>query len=197
MQYLLQGFAREEPKHLLIEELLSEVDRINGTIGGLLSLSRTGDFKPQELDLLDPLERAVKLVQAEAAEHGVEMELRLRGQGHRVRGDPGPLKQLFLNLLLNAIQSMPQGGRLTVEILPWVPRNGGEPWVEIRVADTGPGIAPEHLRRVFDPFFTTKPEGTGLGLAICHSIVAQHQGEIQIESEPGRGAAALVRLPTV
>jgi signal transduction histidine kinase len=117
----------------------------------------------------------------------------------RVLGDPGALQQVFLNLLLNAVQSMPGGGRISVAVAPWPALRGsdGPRWVVVRIADTGPGIPPEQLRRVFDPFYTTKRDGTGLGLAICHGLVEQHEGEIRMESEEGTGTTVSVRLPWI
>jgi two-component system, NtrC family, sensor kinase len=195
MQYLLQGFDTSEPKHQLVEELLSEVDRINNTVGSLLSLSRSGELRLVEIDVLDPLAKAVQLLRARAREQGVEIAAGLPAEPVPVLGDAGQLKQVFLNLLLNAIQSMPGGGLVRVVVGP--PRHGAAPesWVQVRISDTGPGIPADKLRRVFDPFYTTKSDGTGLGLAICHSIIAQHQGEIEIDSGEGTGTAVMVRLP--
>src|SRR4051812_35869608 len=202
MQYLLRGLDPGEPKHQLVEDLLSEVDRINGTVGGLLSLSRTGEIRRVEIDLQEPLGKAVQLVQARAAEEDVSIESDFAGRELRVLGDPGSLQQVFLNLLLNAVQSMPGGGRISVSAAPWPARRGSDTfddprWAEVRIADTGPGIPPEQLRRVFDPFYTTKRDGTGLGLAICHGIVEQHEGEIRVDSEAGSGTTVSVRLPRI
>lgn len=197
MQYLLQSFGPGEPRHELIEELLSEVDRINSTVGGLLSLSRTGELRLTEIDLLVPLTASVHLVQARADEQKVVLEPSFGREPLRVLADAGQLKQVFLNLLLNALQSMPEGGRITLTAGPLGPTSGGERWGQVRIADTGPGISAEELRKVFHPFFTTKRDGTGLGLAICHGIIEQHQGEIRLESEIGRGTTALVRLPLI
>ncbi len=197
IQYLLRGLDPGEPKHELVTELLSEVDRINATVGGLLSLSRSGELKRTEIDLRDPLAKAVQLVQARAAEQGVGIDSDLGSHELRALGDAGQLKQVFLNLLLNALQSMPGEGEVSVRVTPWSPsrEDPHRRWVQIRIADGGPGIPPEQLRRVFDPFYTTKRDGTGLGLAISHGIVEQHEGEIQLESEPGKGTVVSVRLP--
>jgi signal transduction histidine kinase len=196
MQYLLRGLTPEEPRHQLVHELLKEVDRINSTVGGLLSLSRSGDLRKAEVDLLEPLGQAVQLLAARAAEQGVEMRCAFGVVGPRVLGDAGQLKQVFLNLLINALQSTPAGGRIAVGVTPWSqPEPARTRWVQVRIEDTGPGIPPEQVRRVFDPFYTTKRDGTGLGLAICHGIVEQHEGEIQLESEIGVGTAVAVRLP--
>ncbi|HKH44153.1 MAG TPA: ATP-binding protein [Thermoanaerobaculia bacterium] len=197
MQYLLKGLSPEEPRHQLIEELLSEVDRINSTVGGLLSLSRSGELRLAEVDLLAPLSASVHLVQARADEQKVVLESSFGHEPLRVLADAGQLKQVFLNLLMNALQSMPNGGRITLTAGPWGSPSGTGRWGQVRIADTGPGIPAEELRKAFDPFFTTKRDGTGLGLAICHGIIEQHQGEIRLESETGRGTTALVRLPLI
>lgn len=197
MQYLLKDLNPDEPRHQLVEELLSEVDRINSTVGGLLSLSRSGELRLAEIDLLAPLSASIHLVQARADEQNVILETSFGHDLLPVLGDAGQLKQVFLNLLLNALQSMPEGGRITLTAGLWSPPSGAGRWAQVRMIDTGPGISADELRKVFDPFFTTKRDGTGLGLAICHGIVEQHQGEIRLESEVGRGTTALVRLPLV
>jgi signal transduction histidine kinase len=198
MQYLLRGFDEAEPRHQLVADLLNEVDRINSTVGGLLSLSRSGEIRLVPLDLTEPLRKALQLVKAHAGERHVEMEASLGTEPVQVMGDAAQLEQVFLNLLLNAMQSMPEGGRISVAVTPWRPStDSGAQWAQVLVADTGPGIPPDQLRRVFDPFYTTKHDGTGLGLAICHGIVEQHQGEIQLLSEMGKGTTASVRLPLI
>ena len=122
MQYLLRGLDPEEPRHGLVHELLREVDRINSTVGGLLSLSRSGELRQSDIDLLEPLGQAVRLLQARAAEQGVEIRCDLGVGELRVLGDADQLEQVFLNLLINALQSMPAGGRIAVGAAPW-PRN--------------------------------------------------------------------------
>jgi two-component system NtrC family sensor kinase len=104
--------------------------------------------------------------------------------------DGDQLRQVAINLILNAGAAMPDGGTLTVRTFL-----DGEGWVNLEFRDTGAGIPKEHLERIFEPFFTTKASGTGLGLAITRQIVEQHHGKISIESEPGTGTTVTVRLP--
>jgi len=123
----------------------------------------------------------------------------------RVIADDRQLRQLLWNLFLNAVQAMPDGGRLEIRAQRAAAqgaalerRNGnaeGPPWVEIRVADTGTGIAEDVLERIFDPFFTTKKEGSGLGLATVHRIVEGNGGHVKVESAVGRGTRFCVLLP--
>ncbi len=196
IQYLRQDFPEQGPKRELVDEVLTEVDRIDRTVNGLLSLTRTRSFEPEVTDLLDILRQSVTLIRAEARRQEVRIEEAIDVLDARCSGDPGELKQLFVNLLMNALQAMPQGGLLRVEASPVVAEPQRAPRaVRIGIADTGIGIAPEHVERVFDPFFTTKRDGTGLGLAICHGIVERHRGDIDISSEVGRGTRVSVSLP--
>ena len=107
--------------------------------------------------------------------------------------DGEKLQQLFLNLLLNAVDAMPRGGEIRVRLAPL-----GEDQVEVRIADTGIGIEPQALDRIFEPFFTTKPagQGSGLGLVVAHGIVLDHEGTIEATSEPGAGTEFRIVLPT-
>ena len=105
--------------------------------------------------------------------------------------DADRISQVLLNLYLNALAAMPNGGRLSVAVSPEKP----ERRIEIAVTDTGHGIQPEDRRHIFDPYFTTKPAGTGLGLAIVHNIIQAHQGEIRAESVPGQGTRMRLFLP--
>jgi PAS domain S-box len=109
--------------------------------------------------------------------------------------DAGRMKQVLLNLVLNAVQAMPDGGMLTVAVTVASPQASDKPAVQLTVGDTGTGIAPELQSRVFDPFFTTKDQGTGLGLAIVHALIEAHHGRIDVESSPGRGTSFIITLP--
>jgi two-component system NtrC family sensor kinase len=110
-----------------------------------------------------------------------------------VRADFGELRQAVVNLALNAMEAMGEGGTLVIETRTC---DGGRA-VEIAVEDSGPGIAPENLRKIFDPFFTTKEKGTGLGLSVVYGIVQRHGGRIEVESQPGHGARFVIRLPAL
>lgn len=122
---------------------------------------------------------------------GVQVEYALDEFLPEILADDGQLRQVVTNLIVNAVQAMPDGGALRIATT----REGD--WLQLSIADTGCGIAPEALPRIFDPFFTTKDvdQGTGLGLSVVHGIVAGHQGRIAIQSEPGRGTRVIVSLP--
>jgi signal transduction histidine kinase len=109
-----------------------------------------------------------------------------------IMGDRGKLEQVFINILSNSLEAMPEGGKITISSSQ---RNG---MLDVRVADTGPGITEENQSRVFDPFFTTKEigSGTGLGLSICYGIIKQHHGRIELSSAVGRGTIVTMKIPT-
>src|SRR5207247_5557951 len=115
--------------------------------------------------------------------------------------DPGQITQVFNNVVLNAVQAMPEGGTITVRAenvfpgaKPGLPLSGSH-YVKVSVQDHGPGIPPEHLARIFDPFFTTKHKGRGLGLATAYSVIRKHYGLIEVESQAGQGATFHIYLP--
>ena len=187
IQYLRPEFQEGSDKAVLVDELLGEVDRINGIIAGLLSFARPAPPHFEEVDVPALLRQVGRLLDSAARTQGVEFVL--PEEEGRARGDPDQLKQVFLNLCMNALQAMPEGGRLSLGLVR------SDHTLRVSVADTGTGIPAEDLDLVFDPFFTTREEGTGLGLAVCYGIVSRHEGRIDIESRPGAGTAVHVRLP--
>jgi signal transduction histidine kinase len=135
----------------------------------------------------------------QAQQQKVNIELKRAPQDLRVMGVANELKQVFLNILLNALQALPEGGVIqcvSEESLPEISR-GAHHWAQVQISDTGIGIAPDLRDKIFDPFFTTKREGTGLGLSVCHGVIQRHEGEIDIRSEVGKGTTVSVRLQIV
>ncbi|MCX5834760.1 MAG: ATP-binding protein, partial [Deltaproteobacteria bacterium] len=132
------------------------------------------------------------------AQEGVSLSVKYARGMARVQGDAEMLKQVFLNVILNAFQAMPGGGALEIEtrmIGTAENRPAVEPLVEVRFSDTGIGIPAEHLVKIFDPFFSTREKGSGLGLAIVHSIIDMHGGFIDVESREGGGTLFSILLP--
>lgn len=193
--YAAQLLLREEevsPFQLeLLERIESESERLKALTGSLLSFSRDGEAPRRITDLNEVLGDVLRLIRYEFIRRGVSLHEDL-GSVPLVTADPNRIKQVFINLAMNAAQALPAGGMLTV-------RSGrsGTGDVEVVFADNGPGI-PEPLReRIFEPFFTTKKsgEGTGLGLYICRTIVQEHEGRLLAESPPGGGAVFRLLLP--
>lgn len=171
-------------------------DRVAHIAQGLLSYSRPATGTRTPLDVRGPARQALALVEQAAHRRGVRVEDRLPAWLPAVCANAGELEQVFMNLFLNALNAMPQGGRLRVYARERDPREAAHR-VTVVVEDDGVGIAPEARDRVFEPFFSTRPrgEGTGLGLSVCLGIVASHGGDMEIDSAPGQGTRVSVTLP--
>jgi signal transduction histidine kinase len=170
--------------------ILQSVDRLDDILRRLLLFARaeSRDRRPCEINRL--LSDTFTLLEAQAAGQNVKLDLELQWEIPSVSGSATMLHQVFLNLVLNALQAMPNGGHLSAS----TKYNAKTRMVEVKVADTGPGISAEDRTHLFQPFFTTKPDGTGLGLALCHEVVQQHGGRIELVCGEG-GAVFLVSLP--
>ena len=193
-EILKEDFPPGNKKYEFLEILLKETERLNRVVEEFLHFARPVPPSLGTCDLTAELAGMIKLVEHDAFNQNVRVEL-LSTELPEVTGDCERLRQAFLNLMLNAIQSMPQGGSLVIapRLLPPQGEKGAA--VEIRFSDTGGGIATDDLPHVFEPFFTTKSGGTGLGLAVTQKIVESHGGSINVESEPGKGTTFMVRLP--
>ncbi|MGB8356400.1 MAG: ATP-binding protein [Chthoniobacteraceae bacterium] len=162
-------------------------------ISQLLQLSRPASAEKQCCDLREIVEQVVAILRFQIRQSEAELVFNFSEQKTWVLADPGPIKQVIVNLIINSLQAVEKSGQRKV----LVSVRGDEDTVTLEIEDTGHGIKPEHLKRVFDPFFTTKSfnRGTGLGLSICASIVRQHGGSIEIESTLGLGTIVKVELP--
>ncbi len=169
--------------------LVQEVERLNRSICELLDYARPQKLLKETVDLQQLLQKAVSLIRIDAEAAGVEVTSSFQESLPKVLADEDKLNQVFLNLFLNGIQAMEQGGCLTVEA------EAAGDMVEIKVSDTGCGVAPESLDRVFDPYYTSKPEGTGLGLAMSAKIVEEHGGSVKLVSQEGQGTSVIVCIP--
>lgn len=173
--------------------VVKELDRVNRTIEALLDFSRYSHPNMTTVEIRKILDNALDVISAYARLNKVSVEV-IGGDGvPSLKGDADHLTQVFLNLFLNAVQAMPEGGRLSVETR----YRSGSKYLEVLVKDTGVGISPEHRDRVFDMFFTTKKGGTGLGLSLVQRIIFEHQGFVEFESEPGKGTTFIIKLPVI
>jgi two-component system, NtrC family, sensor histidine kinase HydH len=181
--------------------IVEEVDRLNKVVTQFLDYARPSKQNPAEagdVEVNEVVKKTVQLLETYDAAREVEIEIRTDDLLPPVAGDPEQLRQVFLNLGLNAVQSMPHGGRL--EIITTRRRRsrlGYGSFAEIRFRDTGVGIPRDKIRNLFIPFYTTKEGGTGLGLAISQRIVAAHGGTIEVRSNPGLGSTFSVFLPAL
>jgi two-component system nitrogen regulation sensor histidine kinase GlnL len=167
----------------------TEITRINGVLESFRDFASLGRLNPSETDVWSIAVQAVSLIRPQSLEKSVEIALQPPKNGLLVQADAMKLEQVLLNVLLNGLEAMPDGGRLTVR----GKREDGA--ASIEVTDTGPGIPDDLQRRIFDPYFTTKSTGSGMGLAICEKIMEQHGGRVHFATGP-RGTTFTLALPT-
>ena len=169
----------------------AQAERVASTVRNLLTFARPSPLSMQRLDLAELVDEAVKLEAPRCRTAAVEIK-RSSVRIPTIQADPARLQQVLVNLMNNAIDAMPQGGRLGISIT-----NGGGGQVAVNISDTGTGITEENQARIFDPFFTTKPagKGTGLGLAVSYGIIRDHGGEIRVSSIPDKGSTFSIMLP--
>jgi len=176
---------------------LKEVDRICGLINDLLSFARPSRPNVAEENLNDVVDSIARILETEAKEKGVEIIRNYDANLPKVWIDREQMKQVFMNVVLNAIQAMKEGGSLFISTRALTKEEAGENGVflQVEIRDTGVGIPEENLEHIFDPFFTSKDEGSGLGLSISHQIVQEHGGYIVVESTVGKGTTFFINLP--
>lgn len=180
----------------LREELtivITQVDRIRKLVEQLLKFARKTTPKLETININDVIESVMPLLSYhKLPSYNVQIDKELVKDLPPVKGDLNQLQEVFVNLFINAYQSMSEGGKLTIKT-----GNFGNQFAKITVSDTGHGIAPEDLKNVFLPFFSTKKDGTGLGLSICYNIIKAHNGSIDIESQINKGTTFMIKLPFV
>jgi len=199
VQYLASEFDEGTDQRKLACDILDEVDRVNKIVGNLLSLAQPAESNPEEVDIRQEIERCVSLIEAQARGQNVRLQTGFAEDLPRLRFDPAELRQVLLNVMMNGLQAMPDGGTLLIKACRPAESGGdsvsaGER-ILIEVVDEGRGVPYNLRRKVFEPFFTSKAGGTGLGLAICNSIVKRYNGEIWIDQAEGGGANVKIALP--
>lgn len=200
IQYLSKDFSADPVKSEMVTELISEVERINKIVQGLLSFARPSDLNTSDINIEQLINQTLLLVTNTLRKQNVEVEFEYFTDNTTIQGDAEQLKQVFLNIILNAIEAMgknpPERSRtLIISIEKGTPINTHSRYLIISFEDSGKGIEQKNIENVFNPFFTTKEEGTGLGLAICYGIINRHEGEIEVKSVPDKGTCINIKLP--
>ncbi|MBE7561098.1 hypothetical protein HS125_19975 [bacterium] len=189
-EYLLMDLPPDSPMVEELSVIVRETKRVSMLMSQLLKFARPAPPSMDLVDLSALISEVLSLLMQEMAKNHVELVTQMETLPP-ILGDANQLKQVLVNMILNAIHAMPGGGRL--EISARAARDA----LVLSISDTGHGIAPEHLPRIFDPFFTTKDvgKGTGLGLSVCYRIVNEHKGRIEVDSRVGEGTTFKVVLP--
>jgi signal transduction histidine kinase len=175
-------------EHVSIIE--SEIRRLDEVVQGFLKFTRPEDLRLQPVKVHALMDEILPIIETEASKHNVKVTVDVPPSVPAVNGDSAMLRQAFLNLAINACQAMSNGGSLRLKAGP-----SSRARVEVLVQDTGVGIAPEHLSKIFNLYFTTKEKGTGIGLSMVYRIIQMHDGEVEVQSTPGRGTTFRVLLP--
>ncbi len=177
----------------MIQDIIVQSERASEIIKNLLDFSRSERPEMVSVSLVSVIQDTLKLVRNQLLLSGVEEETDFPPRLPTICGDYKSLQQVFLNLLINAVQAMPKGGRLGIKAYV----SNGDRRVRVEVGDTGVGIDPENIPHIFDPFFTTKEvgKGTGLGLSVTYGILQKHGGSIEVHSEKGVGTTFTISLP--
>jgi two-component system, NtrC family, sensor kinase len=191
---LLLNYADSLPAEIgeMLDDILAQSDRASLVVRNLLDFSRTERPVFSNLDIGEVIDRTLALIKNQLVVARIRIEKEIAPDLPAIHGKLQDLQQAFVNILLNAIQAMPEGGNITI-------RAGQGPHEDLRIdlSDTGPGIGPDALERIFDPFYTTKTagQGTGLGLSIVYSIIRTHGGTIEAHSDAGKGTTFSIYLP--
>jgi signal transduction histidine kinase len=186
-----ERLKKAPPDDEIWQYIPEEVERLNGILSTYLDFARSDPERATELELRESLDRVRLLCEPNLVKTGIRVETDFPARPGEavIQGSPAAIRQVFLNLILNAQEAMPSGGRLGLAI-----RREGRDWV-CEVSDTGQGIPREDLRKIFDPFYSSKERGTGLGLAVVDRIVREHKGRVEVRSKPGEGSVFQIRFP--
>jgi PAS domain S-box-containing protein len=192
-QMLLGMLSENDPKHALLQKVRTQAERATNIVNNLLNFSRTGSATEfAEVNVARVLDDTLQLLEPQMRRSQIEIVRAYEKDAPGVYGNAGKLQQVFTNLLLNARDAIPDGGRIVVST-----STADDGSLVAEITDTGIGIAPENVAKIYDPFYTTKGvgQGTGLGLAVSYGIVQEHTGRISVESTPGHGTTFRITLP--
>lgn len=188
-QLLPERFLDADYRETFVNLASKEIGRIDGLVNKLLTLARPAKLELGAVALHPLLEKYTKLFRQQAEESHVTLIEKYEARNDTIEADADQLRQVLLNLLLNAQQAMPDGGEITLSTCD------REEGIELTIRDNGEGISPDVQAHVFDPFFTTKSAGTGLGLAVAHQILEEHHASVRVVSSPGKGSAFIMTFP--
>jgi two-component system NtrC family sensor kinase len=194
LQLLPEKYDDDEFRNYFLSVASGEVDRISSLVTELLDFARPSEPQLREENINEILDKMVTLVTTETKKKNLKITRNLGEHLPFIQVDKDQIKQVFLNILLNAVQATPENGEITIVTRSFA-KSPGETFLQIEVKDTGPGIPAQELELIFTPFFTTKTQGSGLGLSITHQIVEEHHGYIEVDSQVGSGTSFTINLP--
>jgi len=197
-QALGEEMSKDDPKREYLNRITKEIDRLNELLKTFFSFAKPQTLLLAPCHIKEIINAIIPFLIKEIADNGIRFEETYHPQLPKIRVDKIQMHQAFLNLFLNAIQAMPNGGELKIEANPVIlisPENSRQNFIKVVVSDSGKGIPPQILPKIFDPFFTTKPKGIGLGLSITYQIIKKHGGTIKVHSQWEKGTSFIINLP--
>ncbi|HHT9117816.1 MAG TPA: two-component system sensor histidine kinase NtrB, partial [Candidatus Hypogeohydataceae bacterium YC38] len=200
MELLREDIVETDPKRKYVDTVINEVDRVNKLVQEVLDFAQVETTEPEARDINELIEQALIITKHRLPDKAIEIVEDLVKNLPPVFVRPDKITQAFENILVNAFEATPEGGKVVVTsgLEPFPSRTKNEKYrnVLVRFSNTGSFIAPENIEKIFLPFYTTKPGGTGLGLPICHRIISSLGGEIRVESHRETGTTFEIELPT-
>jgi signal transduction histidine kinase/DNA-binding response OmpR family regulator len=193
LQLLKEKWSDSDAKEKFFDMVEQEIFRLNELAKEIVNFSNPTKYELEKKDIRHTLDRALNLVKSDLDTRKIDLKIDFQEVPHAFINE-NEIMEVLLNIILNAIEAMPEGGELGVSLKPHPEPKKGTHLLQIGIADTGCGIAPENLSRIFDRYFTTKKEGTGLGLAVVERIVKAHGGFVSVKSELGKGTSFFVNL---
>jgi PAS domain S-box-containing protein len=197
-QALGEEMSGDDSRREYLHRITKEIDRLNDLLKTFFSFAKPQNLNLAHCHIRDIINEIIPFLIKEIADKGIRFIEDYHPQLPNIKVDKTQMHQVFLNLFLNAIQAMPNGGELRIEAAPTIsdPLKGfKQNYVRVVISDTGRGIPSQIVHKIFDPFFTTKPKGIGLGLSITYQIIKKHGGTIKVESEWEKGTSFVINLP--
>ena len=189
-QVMSEQLDKSDPRREIMQEMINQVERLNKTLNDLLSFAKPRLPQLMPVNINEVVQNSVLFTKAQANQQKIQLIEKYHDKLPTLWLDSEQIKQVLLNLILNAFQAMPSGGKLMIET-----KNSSSKTVSILVKDNGKGISPENLEKIFVPFFTTRAKGTGLGLPVSKKIIEMHEGTLEAESQVGVGTIFTITLP--
>ncbi len=197
-QALGEEMSGDDSRREYLHRITKEIDRLNDLLKTFFSFAKPQNLNLAHCHIKDIIDEIIPFLIKEIADKGIRFVETYHPQLPKIKVDKTQMHQVFLNLFLNAIQAMPNGGELRIEASPMIsdPLKGSKQnFIRVVISDTGRGIPAQIVHKIFDPFFTTKPKGIGLGLSITYQIIKKHGGTIKVDSEWERGTSFIINLP--
>ncbi len=192
-QFVYNSFSKTDERKEDLNTIIQEVDRLNKLIIQVLDYAKVKELNLTYFSLNDLINKVIELFRLEIKDKQIKFHLKLSPNIFQIQADEDQIKQILMNIIINAIQAIPEKGEIKIKTEKGLLR--GEQAIKLIIEDDGIGIAEKDLNQIFDPFFSTKEQGSGLGLSIVYKLVEGHQGEIKVESKEGEGIKFIILLP--